>query len=299
MREVIKKIEGVHAYLTTPFNKNNIMEINEEGFRKNISFLKNNGIKIITVCGGTGEIWSLSIDEHKKLLEIANEEKGNIFLIAGIPPGIKSALEISKHAQDIGIDALLIFPPISPITDDGIYEYYKEIINSVNLPIQIFATGSILQCNPLTFRKIIELENVISIKYEEKNLDNLASLMNITDKDIAWISGIDYGAKTIRYYFELGVKGFTCGIASIIPKLPLELYEAAINKNWKKVHEIEEIIKPIYEFRKKYGWISVIKASLDILGLAGGPPRPPLKPLKENEIKELKDMLDKFSPYLK
>ncbi|MEM3630645.1 MAG: dihydrodipicolinate synthase family protein [Nitrososphaerota archaeon] len=299
MKEIIKKIEGVHAYLTTPFNKNNIMEINEEGFRKNISFLKDNNIKIITICGGTGEIWSLSINEHKKLLEIANEEKGNMFLIAGIPSGIKSALEISKYAQDIGIDALLIFPPIGPITEDGMYEYYKKIINSTNLPIQIFATGSILQCNLSTFRKIIELENVISIKYEEKNLDNLASLMHTIDKEVAWISGIDYGIKTIRYYFELGVKGFTCGIASIIPKLPLELYEAAINKDWKKVHEIEEIIKPIYEFRKKYGWISVIKASLDILGLAGGPPRPPLKPLKENEMNELKEMLNKYSPYLK
>ena len=55
--------------------------------------------------------------------------------------------------------------------------------------------------------------------------------MHIIDKDIAWISGIDYGTKTISYYFELGIKGFACGIASIIPKLPLELYKAAINKD--------------------------------------------------------------------
>lgn len=299
MKEIIKKIEGVHVYLTTPFNKEDLMEIDEEGFRKNIVFLKENGVKIIVVCGGTGEIWSLTSNEIKKILKIAVEEKGNIFLIAGIPPGIKTALEISKYAQNIGVDALLIFPPFGTITEDGLYNYYEKIINSVEIPIQVYNTGSMLQCSFQIFKKIIELENVISVKDENKNLDKLTWLMHNIDKDIAWISGIDYKAKTIRYYFEIGIKGFTCGIASIVPKLPLELYEAAINENWKKVHEIEEILTPLYEFRERAGWISTIKASLDILGLAGSSPRPPLKPLKENEIKELKEILNKVISYLK
>lgn len=279
-------------YLTTPFLRNDWTKIDEDGLRKNIQFLKNSGVQIIVCCAGTGEIYSLSLEEIKMATKICAEEKGKMKLIASIPPGLPQALELSKYAQNIGADLLLIFPPIGPITEEGMYLYHKKICETIDVGVQIYNTGTMLQCSQPTFKKIIDLDKVIAIKDETGEFNKLANLMHSIDKKVAWIYGINYRLKVAKYYFMLGVNGFTCGISNILPKLTLELYKAAVNKDWNKVQEIETLLTPLEELRRRAGWITVVKAALDLINLSGGPPRPPLTPLEEKEREELKKILD-------
>ena len=95
------------------------------------------------------------------------------------------------------------------------------------------------------------------------------------------------------YYFLAGAKAFTTGVANLVPHLSLELYQAAVEKEWDKVLAIQAKLKPLAKLRRKPGrMIPVIKEGLRMMGLLSEVySRPPIMPLEEEERKELRNIL--------
>lgn len=288
------KLKGVFTFMITPFKPNNFMELDVDGLRKNVRYLKENGIQALVPCGETGEIYSLTLEEIKKMIEVIAEEKGSIMLIPGVPSGIKSAIEIAKHAENVGADAILVFPSEKATSEDWLYGYYKIVADSVNIDIIPYITGSliaILTKNPKFILKLLKIENVVAFKYESPDLWILGELIFLSKDKVAWIIGPNFSSRVTECYFKLGISGFTDGISNFIPQLPLALYKSAIEENWNEFKSIEEKLAEITELRRKAGWIAFVKKALDMLGLAGGSIRPPLQPMSEEFEKPLRNML--------
>ncbi|MCD6504417.1 dihydrodipicolinate synthase family protein [Candidatus Bathyarchaeota archaeon] len=70
------RLNGVFTFLITPFKKTGFMELDEEGLRRNVRYLRDKGVHVLVPCGGTGEIYSLTTEECKKVIEIVAEERG-------------------------------------------------------------------------------------------------------------------------------------------------------------------------------------------------------------------------------
>lgn len=290
------KLKGVFTFLITPFKRENPMELDEEGLKGNVRYLSESGVHVLVPCGGTGELFSLTPEECKKVIEIVADEKGNSALVSGVPPGIKVAVEVAKHAEKVGADAVLIFPP-HVASEDGLYRYYKWIADSIDIGIMPYVRDSLKDAvtrNPSFIKKILEIKNVVAFKYEDADLWTLGKIMNLSRGDVAWICGPNFSARVTECYFRLGAAGFTDGISNFAPQLPMNLYEHAINGRWNEFKEIEEKLVKLTELRREVGSVAFVKAALDMVGLTGGSVRYPLTPISDVEREKVKKLLSEL-----
>ena len=63
-------------------------------------------------------------------------------MVPGIPSGVKSAVEVAKHAEKVGAEAVLVFPPHGA-SEEGLYRYYRKIADSVSIGLMPFILGSL------------------------------------------------------------------------------------------------------------------------------------------------------------
>ena len=152
-------LKGSIVALITPFQNNTL---NEDVYRKLIHYHLKNGTNGIVPGGTTGESPTLSHDEHKKIIEIAVKEcSGKIPVIAGTGSNSTSeAIDLSIYAEKAGSNALLVVTPYyNKPTQEGLYQHYKKINDSVGIPIIIYniPSRSVIDMSVETMTKLYEL----------------------------------------------------------------------------------------------------------------------------------------------
>ena len=158
--------KGSITALVSPFKGNNL---DLEAFEKFINFQITNGSNGIVPCGTTGESPTISHEEHKLLIETAVKvAKNKIPIIAGTGSNsTDEAIELSKFAEKAGSDALLVVTPYyNKPTQEGLYQHYKKINDSVGIPIIIYniPSRSVIDMSVETMSKLYELKNIAGVK---------------------------------------------------------------------------------------------------------------------------------------
>ena len=172
--------KGSGVALVTPFNKNG--RIDYQKLRELIDFQIENKTDAIIICGTTGESATLKETEHAKVIqECISHVRGRIPVIAGTGSNsTQTAIELSKEAEDIGADGLLIVTPYyNKPNQDGLYEHYTALAGSVDIPIILYnvpgRTG--VNINPKTVKKLLEENpNIVAIKEASGNLEQIEAL---------------------------------------------------------------------------------------------------------------------------
>ena len=159
--------KGAGVAIVTPFNDD--LSINYDVFEKLINFNIENNTDAIIVCGTTGESATLNDEEHKKAIEFAVKVvNGRIPVIAGTGSNDTNyAIQLSKHAQEVGVDGLLIVTPYyNKATQQGLITHYKAIADSVDIPIIVYSVPSRTGCNvePETIKELSKHKNIVAIK---------------------------------------------------------------------------------------------------------------------------------------
>ena len=133
---------GCGTAISTPFNENGV---NFDEFEKLIEDQIKSGIDSIIVCGTTGESSSMTTKEKKDTIKFAVDvAKHRIPIIAGTGSNnTASAIEMSKFAQSVGVDGLLVVTPYyNKCTQTGLIKHYEAISNSVSIPIIAYSVKS-------------------------------------------------------------------------------------------------------------------------------------------------------------
>jgi 5-dehydro-4-deoxyglucarate dehydratase len=102
-------------------------------------------------------------------------------------------------------------------------------------------------------------------------------------------------------YCSIGIRTYTSSIATVAPKLSLRLDEVAASGNSAELqHLMKDYVMPLYTMRaRRKGYeVSVMKAMMNVIGLAAGPVRPPLPNLSSEEMAEVQQMLENWKPFL-
>ena len=114
-----------------------------------------------------------------------------------------------------------------------------------------------------------------------------------------WIGGI--GDDNVPAYYSIGIRTYTSSIATVAPKLSLELDRLAAAGEYASLNRVmSEYVIPLYDFRaRKKGYeVTVMKVAMDLVGLVGGPVRPPLPALRPDELDELRAMMKSWAAFL-
>jgi len=282
-----ERLCGAFAFPVTPFKAGNWMELDEEGLRANIEFLVKSGVRRIVPCAGTGELPSLTAEEHRRAVKTVAEAAGqDTLVVPGIPDATKPALEAARFIEGLSLQAVLAFPPTGP--EAGVQLHYETLAQSLRVALILYNTSG---WTPEFIARLSKIAGVVAVKDEMSELRSFSRTARLIGDRAVLIGGVDHAAAVAPQYFMAGMKGFTCGLVNFAPKYELKIYEAAVRKDYERVVQLQEALAPLAEFRSKVGKVSVVKAAMDMVGLTGGPPRPPHIPLTEGERKELKKLL--------
>ena len=282
-------LKGSIVALITPF-KNDIL--NEDVYRKLIHYHIKNGTKGVVPGGTTGESPTLSHDEHKKIIEIAVQEcNGKIPVIAGTGSNSTSeAIELSKYAEKAGSDALLVVTPYyNKPTQEGLYQHYKKINDSVGIPIIIYniPSRSVIDMSVETMTKLYELKNIVGVKDATGDLNRVDQQLKAMGKEFIQLTGNDDNALEFNKRGGIGAISVTANIAA---KLCSDFQNSCAN-NFKESEKLNKILQPVHTAMFIESNPSPVKYAGSLLGMCDPDVRLPLVQVKEETKKKISEAL--------
>ena len=286
--------KGSIVAIITPFKKG---KLDEDCYVSLIHHHLNNGTSGIVPAGTTGESPTLNYDEHKRVIELCvNECKGKIPVIAGTGSNsTEEAISLTKHAQKAGANAALVVTPYyNKPTQEGLYQHYKAINDSCDLPIIIYniPPRSVIDMSVDTMARLFELKNIIGVKDATANLDRVDQQKKKMGENFLQLSGEDVTALEFNLR---GGKGCISVSANVAPKLCSEFQNAALSKNdenqMAKAKKINDILMPLHKSLFIESSPSPVKFAASLLKLCSEEVRLPLVTITNTTKEKVKSAL--------
>ena len=286
-----KLFTGVATALATPFTDTGI---NLKEFENFIDLQIKSGINALVVCGTTGEASTMTKDEKIDLIKCAISVcNKRVPIIVGTGSNNTSiAIEMSKLAEKLGADGLLIVTPYyNKTTQNGLIEHYKFIANSVDLPIILYNVPSRtgMSISPETCLELSKIENIVGIKEASGNISKVAQISALCGDNLPIYSGND---DQILPILSLGGQGVISVLSNINPSLAINITNSFFsgNINDAKNYQIKAlpIINALFEETNPIP----VKETLNLLGFNFGVPRLPLVQCSENLTEKLNKLIN-------
>ena len=238
---------GSMVAIATPMHEDG--SVDYEGYERLIDFhLKNNTDALVPV-GTTGESATLDHDEHCKVVRFVVDKIANRMpVIAGT--GANSTLEavtLTQFAHKAGADAcLLVTPYYNKPTQEGLYQHYKKVAESVPIPLIPYNVPSRTACDmlPETIERFLTINNIVAVKEAIGDLSRIEKLVDICGNKINILSGDDI---TSMESLLLGGKGVITVTGNIAPKLMHLMCKAAINGDRTLANSYNEKLLGLHE----------------------------------------------------
>lgn len=288
MKKVVFK--GCGTAIITPFTEDSV---NFEEFKKMIEFQISEGVDSIVVCGTTGEASTMTTEEKKETIKFAIDIAAKrIPIIAGTGGNCtKSAIEMSKYAESVGADAVLVVTPYyNKTTQAGLIAHYKAIAESISIPVILYNVPSRtgLNITPATCLELSKIDNIVAIKEASGNISQVAEIANLCKNNLSIYSGND---DQILPILSLGGLGVISVLSNIIPKDVHNMVQNFLDGKVKEATQLQlDTLKLTSALFCEVNPIPV-KAACNELGFSAGSPRLPLvemsKTGKENLKKEM------------
>lgn len=283
---------GAGVAIITPMKEN--LEVDYEAFANIIEEQIAGGTDAIVVCGTTGEASTLSHEEHLNVIKYCVEKvAGRIPVIAGTGSNsTDTAIYLSREAQKAGVDGLLLVTPYyNKATQKGLYEHFKLIANSVNVPILLYnipgRTGVTMA--PDTIIKLCsDVKNIVGVKEASGNISAIAKLMSKADGKVDLYSGND---DQIVPILSLGGKGVISVLSNVAPKQTHDICENYFNGNVAESCRMQlEAIELIDALFCEVNPIPVKKA-MNLLGKCTDGIRRPLTVMEDANVEKLRNAM--------
>jgi 4-hydroxy-tetrahydrodipicolinate synthase len=294
----LRKFEGIFVVAITPMKQNE--ELDLEAFRSNVDYYIENKVHGIVVGGSTGEFATLSVEEHKSIIDtVVDHVNGRIPVIAGTSAcSTRLVIELTKYAKDTGADGVMIVPPFYTKPDEHeIHEHFKNVAEAVDIPIMLYNNPwtSKIDMKPDFIAKLAEIDNISYVKESSCDATRVRKIIDLAGGRMTVFCGTDNLALES---FLMGATGWVCVVANIFPKHASRLYELACKeKDIQGALTLYTQLLPLLNFLEDTGKFQAIsKAGLEILGRKAGPPRKPLLRLEEKQKQKLEAILKKIRP---
>ena len=287
--------EGTYVAMVTPFdNKGNI---DEEGLRSNINYLIDKGVNGLVGAGTTGESATITHDEHKQIIEVlVDEVDGRVETIAGTGSNSTSeALNLTKFAQDIGVDAALVITPYYNKPQQHALVNHYQAVGTCDLPIIAYNVPSRTGVNMdvETIVEIAKIDNIDAVKEASGSVDKVSDIYNALlaeglEDDFSILSGEDSLTLPLM---AVGATGVISASANVDAKRMVLMVDSILNDDYDRAFELHnemlELIRALFIESNPVP----VKTSMNLMGLPAGDLRAPLAPMKEENLEVLKKAL--------
>ena len=282
----MKRFQGVMPALVTPLREDETLNV--PVLRQLLDRLLAQGADGFYIGGATGEGIALPREVRESLTEEAiGHVKGRKPCIIHIAStNFREAVELAKHAERAGADAVSAIPPLFYHYDeDDVYGYYRRLAESVHIPMMIYynpAAG--VSMNADFAARMFEVDNITAIKWTSSDYAGVMRLKDVTHGEMNIMNGPD---DMLFVGLSAGADG---GIGTtynmMLPRIR-RIYVNFISGNQKEALKAQAEVVGIIEAFKKYECVPGVKGVLECQGYAMGDAAFPMKRYSGEEKKEM------------
>ncbi|MBN1042649.1 4-hydroxy-tetrahydrodipicolinate synthase [Clostridium botulinum] len=282
--------EGSGVAIVTPFNDKGV---DYDKLKDLLEWHVKEGTDSIVICGTTGEATTMTENEKKTVIKFAVDViNKRIPVIAGTGSNnTLSAIEMSRYAQSVGVDAILVITPYyNKTSQKGLFKHFKAVNDSVNIPIILYNVPSRTGVNitPKALVQIAELNNVVAIKEASGNISKIMEMKSLCKDKIDIYSGND---DQIVPIMSLGGKGVISVLANVIPNEVHTLTKKCLEGKFDEALDIQlNRLKLTNALFIETNPIPV-KTAMNLMGFEVGSLRLPLCEMEDSNLETLKTIL--------
>ena len=286
---------GIITPIVTPFNDDETQTINYQATDQLIDYLIKNGVNGIFPLGSNGEFNVLTIKERNEFASHVIsyvDHRVPVYVGTGACSS-NEAVYLSRKAEELGADALSVITPyFFKLRDEDIYNYYKQIAESVKIPIILYNIPGNTQnnINPKVLDQLARIPNVAGIKDSSGNTESIDAYLKVVQKheNLHFLIGSD---SKISYAFERGATGAIAGTSNLLVKNVVALNNALRSGDTETAKKMQESLNPLRKIMHEAPVPSVLKRAVTLAGIAnvGNARKPEIAPNEtlNQEIKEL------------
>ncbi|MDX8378313.1 MAG: 4-hydroxy-tetrahydrodipicolinate synthase [Mariprofundales bacterium] len=282
---------GTMTAMVTPFNSAG--NIDEIAYCAHIERQIAAGIDALVPAGSTGEAATLSLSEHKRLIQLTVEcVAGRVPVLAGSGSNSTSeAIELTQAAKDAKADAALIISPYyNKPTQEGVYQHYAAIARAVHMPIILYNVPgrTALNMSPATVARLAEIANIVGLKDATADLEQTSETLNACNGKIELYSGDD---ATVLPFMALGGAGVISVVANIAPVAMKQLVQAMKIGDLATARIVQQQLLPLSQAMFVQANPIPVKAACSMMGWMDNSLRLPLTVLPPAESDTLAQVM--------
>ena len=284
--------KGIIPAMVTPLTQD--YKVNEPALRKMIDYFIKGGVHGLFVVGTSGEFYGFSPEERRSIFEITvDETKGRVPVYAGAN-GIttREAVELTQLAEDCKVDAVSVLTPMFiSVTQQELYDHYVSIAQSTSLPMLMYnnVTKTNVNISADTVARLSEIENIVGVKDSSGDFTLTGEYIRKTrGKEFSVLCGRDTLIHACLCY---GGHGAITACANIAPRLMADIYDKYVAGDVAGSLEAQFLSAPIRMAFNLGSFPTVLKESLQLLGIDAGPSFAPVGTMSAENKELLKKAL--------
>ncbi|HET7131667.1 MAG TPA: 4-hydroxy-tetrahydrodipicolinate synthase [Gammaproteobacteria bacterium] len=275
------RLRGCGTALATPFNADGSLD--EGALRAFVDWQLEEGINFLVPCGSTGEAATMTLDEHRRVVEITVQQaRGRVPVVGGAGSNdTQKAIALSRAMRDVGVTHLLHTSPMyNKPPQRGIVAHFRAIAEAVDLPIVVYnvpgRTGSNIEAK--TTLELAKVPGVVAVKEASGQLPQIADILRGRPPEFSVLSGDDELTLPVM---ALGGDGIVSVVSNATPKLMVQLCQRMHAGDLAGAREIHFRLLPWMRAAFIESNPLPVKAALSMLGKMRNTLRLPLVPMAD------------------
>jgi 5-dehydro-4-deoxyglucarate dehydratase len=289
--ELAKKIGGgLLSFPVTHFTED--LAFNEGPYREHIEWLLQHAPAGLFAAGGTGEFFSLTLQEFKSVVDAAVQQtSGRVPVVAGCGYGTAIAKQFAKEAEAVGADGLLLLPPYLVNSEPaGLVAHVEAVCASTHLGVIFYNRDNAILNESAIERLCERCPNLVGFKDGYGDIELMTRIYARLGDRLTYVGGLPTAETFALPYLEMGVTTYSSAIFNFLPKFAQSFYAAVRQRNRDEVFkQLREFVLPYIEIRnRRKGYaVSIVKAGMRAVGRPAGPVRTPLTDLDQGDMDAL------------
>lgn len=292
MEKIRQALKGISGVPVTPYGADG--QIAAGLLTPLIRRLADAGIHNLMAAGNTGEFFSLSLDEIRRVHAITAEAAdGRTLISAAVGRSLVEAKALARDAIAAGCGAIMSHHPMDPFASPAAQvDYFLSLADAATVPVIAYVRTDTFSVDD--FRRLGAHENIAGVKYASTTLMLLADVIRQSaDLDTIWVCGL--AEAWAPAFYAIGAQGFTSGFVNVFPEVSLQVHAALVRGDYPAARALIDRFAGFEELRTRYrngSNVTVVKEALAILGTDMGPVRLPGVPkLSKAERAELEAII--------
>jgi 4-hydroxy-tetrahydrodipicolinate synthase len=218
--------------------------------------------------------------------------KGRVPVVAGVAATtIADGVLQAREMERLGCDGILaILEAYFPVTDEGVFTYFKAVADAVALPVVLY-TNPNFQRSDLSLPVVDRLSRIPNVRYIKDASYNTGRLLSIINRVEGRMQVFSASAHIPACVMLIGGVGWMAGPACLVPRRSVELYDLCRRGDWQQAMQLQRSLWAINQVFAKHNLAACIKGGLQLQGYDVGNPLPPQAPLSQEGVEEVRRVL--------